>query len=93
VSIVSSPSTLTPSAFSLHHTGTAAELDAYVKDVEKIVRQEGANLRRVFRVRTPVTTPSSRPTCRTATATAWNIANSTVITISRARSPRTGPTC
>jgi predicted metalloprotease with PDZ domain len=28
--------------FSLHHTGTAAELDAYVKDVEKIVRQEGA---------------------------------------------------
>ncbi len=28
--------------FSLHHTGTAAELDNYVKDVEKIVRQEGA---------------------------------------------------
>ena len=28
--------------FSLHHTGTDAELDAYVKDVEKIVRQEGA---------------------------------------------------
>jgi predicted metalloprotease with PDZ domain len=28
--------------FSLHHTGTAAELDGYVKDVEKIVRQEGA---------------------------------------------------
>ena len=28
--------------FSLHHTGTAAELDDYVKDVEKIVRQEGA---------------------------------------------------
>ena len=28
--------------FSLHHTGTAAELDAFVKDVEKIVRQEGA---------------------------------------------------
>jgi len=27
--------------FSLHHTGTAAEIDAYVKDVEKIVRQEG----------------------------------------------------
>ncbi len=28
--------------FALHHTGTEAELDAYVKDVEKIVRQEGA---------------------------------------------------
>jgi predicted metalloprotease with PDZ domain len=28
--------------FSLHHTGTDAELDDYVKDVEKIVRQEGA---------------------------------------------------
>ena len=28
--------------FSLHHTGTDAELDAYVKDVEKIVRQQGA---------------------------------------------------
>jgi predicted metalloprotease with PDZ domain len=28
--------------FSLHHTGTAAELDGFVKDVEKIVRQEGA---------------------------------------------------
>jgi predicted metalloprotease with PDZ domain len=28
--------------FALHHTGTAAELDDYVKDVEKIVRQEGA---------------------------------------------------
>jgi predicted metalloprotease with PDZ domain len=28
--------------FSLHHTGTDAELDNYVKDVEKIVRQEGA---------------------------------------------------
>jgi len=28
--------------FSAHHTGTDAELDAYVKDVEKIVRQEGA---------------------------------------------------
>jgi predicted metalloprotease with PDZ domain len=28
--------------FSLHHTGTDAELDAFVKDVEKIVRQEGA---------------------------------------------------
>jgi predicted metalloprotease with PDZ domain len=26
----------------VHHTGTDAELDAYVKDVEKIVRQEGA---------------------------------------------------
>ncbi len=28
--------------FSAHHTGTAAELDGFVKDVEKIVRQEGA---------------------------------------------------
>ena len=28
--------------FSLHHTGTAAELDGFIKDVEKIVRQEGA---------------------------------------------------
>jgi predicted metalloprotease with PDZ domain len=28
--------------FSLHHTGTDAELDAFVKDVEKIVRQEGS---------------------------------------------------
>ena len=28
--------------FSLHHTGTAAELDGFVKDLEKIVRQEGA---------------------------------------------------
>ena len=28
--------------FALHHTGAAAELDGYVKDVEKIVRQEGA---------------------------------------------------
>jgi predicted metalloprotease with PDZ domain len=28
--------------FSLHHTGTAAELDGFVKDVEKIIRQEGA---------------------------------------------------
>ncbi len=28
--------------FSLHHTGTDAELDAFVKDVEKVVRQEGA---------------------------------------------------
>ena len=28
--------------FSLHHTGIDAELDSYVKDVEKIVRQEGA---------------------------------------------------
>jgi predicted metalloprotease with PDZ domain len=27
--------------FSLHHTGTDADLDAYMKDVEKIVRQEG----------------------------------------------------
>jgi predicted metalloprotease with PDZ domain len=27
--------------FALHHTGTEAELDGYVKDVEKIVRQEG----------------------------------------------------
>jgi predicted metalloprotease with PDZ domain len=26
----------------VHHTGTAAELDGFVKDVEKIVRQEGA---------------------------------------------------
>jgi len=26
--------------FAVHHTGTAAELDDYVKDVEKIVRQE-----------------------------------------------------
>ena len=28
--------------FSLHHTGSDADLDAYVKDVEKIVRQQGA---------------------------------------------------
>jgi predicted metalloprotease with PDZ domain len=28
--------------FALHHTGADAELDGYVKDVEKIVRQEGA---------------------------------------------------
>ena len=28
--------------FSLHHTGTEAQLDEFVKDVEKIVRQEGA---------------------------------------------------
>jgi len=28
--------------FALHHTGTDAELDGLVKDVEKIVRQEGA---------------------------------------------------
>ena len=28
--------------FSLHHTGTDADLDACVKDVERIVRQEGA---------------------------------------------------
>ncbi|HWF86207.1 MAG TPA: hypothetical protein VG222_15215, partial [Vicinamibacterales bacterium] len=28
--------------FAVHHTGTDAELDAYVKDVEKIVREEGA---------------------------------------------------
>ena len=28
--------------FALHHTGTDADLDAFVKDVEKIVRQEGA---------------------------------------------------
>ena len=28
--------------FAAHHTGTAAELDGLVKDVEKIVRQEGA---------------------------------------------------
>jgi predicted metalloprotease with PDZ domain len=28
--------------FALHHTGTEAELDGYAKDVEKIVRQEGA---------------------------------------------------
>jgi predicted metalloprotease with PDZ domain len=28
--------------FALHHTGTDAELDSYIKDVEKIVRQEGA---------------------------------------------------
>src|SRR5262245_49204338 len=27
--------------FALHHTGTDAELDAFVKDVEKIVREEG----------------------------------------------------
>jgi len=26
----------------IHHTGTDAELDSYVKDIEKIVRQEGA---------------------------------------------------
>jgi predicted metalloprotease with PDZ domain len=28
--------------FAVHHAGTNAELDAYLKDVEKIVRQEGA---------------------------------------------------
>jgi predicted metalloprotease with PDZ domain len=28
--------------FSAHHTGTASELDRFVKDVEKIVREEGA---------------------------------------------------
>ena len=28
--------------FALHHTGTDADFDGYVKDVEKIVRQEGA---------------------------------------------------
>jgi predicted metalloprotease with PDZ domain len=28
--------------FALHHNGTDAELDSYVKDVEKIVQQEGA---------------------------------------------------
>ena len=28
--------------FAVHHTGTAAELDGFVKDVEKIVKQEGA---------------------------------------------------
>ena len=28
--------------FALHHTGTDAELDGFVRDVEKIVRQEGA---------------------------------------------------
>jgi predicted metalloprotease with PDZ domain len=28
--------------FALHHTGTDADLDSYLKDVEKIVRQEGA---------------------------------------------------
>ena len=28
--------------FSLHHTGSNAELDGFVRDVEKIVRQEGA---------------------------------------------------
>lgn len=28
--------------FAVHHTGSAAELDGFVKDVEKIVRQEGA---------------------------------------------------
>ena len=39
---VSSPSAAARSAFALHHTGTDAELDGFVKDVEKIVRQEGA---------------------------------------------------
>jgi predicted metalloprotease with PDZ domain len=28
--------------FALHHTGTDAELDAFAKDVEKVVREEGA---------------------------------------------------
>jgi len=28
--------------FALHHTGTEADLDGFVRDVEKIVRQEGA---------------------------------------------------
>jgi predicted metalloprotease with PDZ domain len=28
--------------FALHHTGTDAELDGFVKDVEKVVREEGA---------------------------------------------------
>jgi predicted metalloprotease with PDZ domain len=28
--------------FAVHHTGTAAELDGFVKDVEKVVKQEGA---------------------------------------------------
>ena len=28
--------------FALHHRGTDAELDSYMKDVEKVVRQEGA---------------------------------------------------
>src|SRR5437660_62038 len=28
--------------FAVHHTGTDAELDAFVKDVQKIIQQEGA---------------------------------------------------
>ena len=35
--------------FALHHTGTEAELDSYLKDVEKIVRQEGAIYGEQFR--------------------------------------------
>ena len=38
-------------SFAVHHLGSDADLDDYVKDVEKIVRQEGADLRRVSRFR------------------------------------------
>jgi predicted metalloprotease with PDZ domain len=59
--------------FSLHHTGSDAELDGFVKDVEKIVRQEGAIFGE-YPEYEPGSTPSSPTTCRGPAATAWSIA-------------------
>ena len=56
------------------HRARDDELDGFVSDVEKIVREEGRDLRRVSRRTSRVTTLSSPITCRTRTATAWSIA-------------------
>ena len=66
--------TAAPSGLPLHHTGTDAELDGFVTDVEKIVREEGAIYGEYPGVRAGHTTRSSPTTCRGPTATAWSIA-------------------
>jgi len=48
----SSPSARERSGWRWHHTGSDGDADAFAKDAEKIVRQEGAILRRVPGVRT-----------------------------------------
>ena len=79
--------------FALHHTGTDAELDGFVKDVEKIVRAGRRDLRRVSRHTSRAHYTFLADYLPYANGDGMEHRNSTVITVRRSRSPRRATIC
>jgi hypothetical protein len=76
----------------VHHTGTDADLDVFAKDVERIVRQEGAVLFAEYRSTSLARTRFSRTICPMRASTAWSIATAPS-SRRRRRLPAAGARC